>query len=363
MLRRNFLTLLLFFAIQLTADVEENDDEGFPFWTVVQTEQGNKRFNQILKYDMLMTFADNKVSTAYAIEPETSDGLRTLYRVYIGEEVLTCGGATRFFVANKNEWVKAVDLEKGNLLISNKDNKPKLIECKGWEETCFGDVLLKIKIESPTRCYFVGQNSVLVHNHMPELSITFSWAFGEGAVAGAEAGAAASSFFSPLTIGVGAAIGGIGGLLWVSNLGESARPSYIEEAENLHFDGGDFRTTYESGCGSGGIPEDPKDPKNKMGQSATGKPPKNNLEDASDENIKKRIRGQEKQVRKHEQKLEDYKKEPDAHDNKEFLKNARNPQERQERINTRINELNEQIEKYKREAQKLKDILHERGAE
>lgn len=191
----------------LKANIEEDQDEGFPHWTLVQTFKGNKQFQHILKSDQLTTFADNKISTARPIEPATSDDIRTLYRVYIGhDEALMCGGATRFFVANKNDWVKAVDLRNGDFLISNKDNKPQLVTCRGCEETVFGDVLLKIKIDSPTRCYFVGKNSVLVHNYIPLISITFSWAFGEGAAAGAAAGAGATPFFGPLTISVSATL-------------------------------------------------------------------------------------------------------------------------------------------------------------
>jgi len=49
----------------------------------------------------------------------------------------------------------------------------------------------------------------------------------------------------------------------------------------------------------------------------------------------------------HEQKLEGYKKDPYAYDNKGYLKNAPNEITRQKIINGRIKELLEQINKQK----------------
>ena len=66
-------------------------------------------------------------------------------------------------------------------------------------------------------------------------------------------------------------------------------------------------------------------------------------------------KGLENQVKKHEQKLADYTKNPDAHDNNGFLKNA-TPERRQKIIQARIYELKRQIEVYKKQ---IRDILKE----
>jgi RHS repeat-associated protein len=64
------------------------------------------------------------------------------------------------------------------------------------------------------------------------------------------------------------------------------------------------------------------------------------------------VKGLQEQVRLHEQKLADYKANPDAHDNKGFLKNA-TPDQRQKIIAARIRSLEAQIENFKRQIERL----------
>jgi hypothetical protein len=65
----------------------------------------------------------------------------------------------------------------------------------------------------------------------------------------------------------------------------------------------------------------------------------------------------ENNVEEHKQKLEDYKADPDAHDNKGLLKNA-TPEVREKIINGRIKELNDQIHKNQGQLNKVIEQLN-----
>lgn len=355
-----FLSITFFLAMPLIAEeIDEDQDDGFPFWTLVQTERGVESFSRLKKSDRILSVKQEGIAGATALEPEVSQELRTLYYVYVSDEIIVCGGATRFFVINKGKWVQAAYLEDGDLLISNQGNKLHAIQCEGSQETDMGDVLLRMKIDSPTHCYFIGQHSILVHNHVPVISLGIIIPFGEGAAVGGAAG----SFWGPITITVGATIGGIFALGWSQTLGDTTRESiFVQDADDLK----DVFERYSSFPGdaqytsSTGEPEDPKGPQKKQGPNRE-QPPKNNFENESNDNIRKRIRGEEKQAKIHEKKVEDYKKNPDAHDNKGYLKNAPNTQERERRYNRRIEILENQIKGFYDRAKELKDILKSRG--
>ncbi len=73
-----------------------------------------------------------------------------------------------------------------------------------------------------------------------------------------------------------------------------------------------------------------------------------------DKNTEKRIRGLERQVEEHEQKLRDYTANPDAHDNKGFLRNAPDGASRQRIIDSRVRSLEGQIGTFKRDIEALR---------
>jgi hypothetical protein len=88
--------------------------------------------------------------------------------------------------------------------------------------------------------------------------------------------------------------------------------------------------TYATGNGTGGGDEEPSEATGFDDQASKG-------EDT---------RGLEKQLQAHEQRLEDYKRDPDQFDNKGFLRDAQSPEQRQKIIDSRIRNLERQIANY-----------------
>ncbi len=109
-------------------------------------------------------------------------------------------------------------------------------------------LLYRMQIDNPTRCYFVGENAVLVHNHLPAVIFSASVAFGEGAVAGGSSG----SYFGPVGISVGVLFGGILGIgigKWCSDSeGRAREDEYLRDLDNLDIDS--FRAKYKGSAGS-----------------------------------------------------------------------------------------------------------------
>ena len=74
------------------------------------------------------------------------------------------------------------------------------------------------------------------------------------------------------------------------------------------------------------------------------------------DNLEKRARGQDRQADIHRKKLNDFKQDPDAHDNKGHLAKASNDAvRRQEIINKRIQVLEKQISIFEKEAEKFRE--------
>jgi len=82
-------------------------------------------------------------------------------------------------------------------------------------------------------------------------------------------------------------------------------------------------------------------------QVALAAMPSATVEATSTENLS----GLQKQIAEHEQKLEDYKANPDAYDNKGILKNA-SPERRQSIINGRVRHLQREIDAFRKAADK-----------
>lgn len=71
------------------------------------------------------------------------------------------------------------------------------------------------------------------------------------------------------------------------------------------------------------------------------------------------VRGLRRQVEAHKKKLDDFKRDPDAHDNRDFLKNAPSQETRERIIEGRIRNLERQIENFQKQ---IDDILGSGGS-
>jgi hypothetical protein len=91
-----------------------------------------------------------------------------------------------------------------------------------------------------------------------------------------------------------------------------------------------------------------------QGQSNTASPNPNNNDPQDRNRTEKSIRSLQGQVSKHEQKLADYKRNPDKYDNKGLLRNAP-PEARQRIIQGRVRKLEREIKTFKREINKLRE--------
>lgn len=81
----------------------------------------------------------------------------------------------------------------------------------------------------------------------------------------------------------------------------------------------------------------------------------------SNEQLQKSKESYEKLIEEHQKKLDDYIKDPYAHDNKGILENAPNQEIRDKIIQGRIDALQKQINKQQGELEKIIDLLRERG--
>ncbi|MBC3219283.1 VENN motif pre-toxin domain-containing protein, partial [Serratia fonticola] len=174
------------------------------------------------------------------------------------------------------------------------------------------------------------------------------------AVAGAQAGKNAvennalgctpltcKSTIDPLN-GGGGIIGGIGGAgLGVAIADALNGDKETESGPNVGKDLTDAEKAEVGGAGSGTPPPSGNNNDNKDGDFST-----------SDQ---RSIRSLEEQIREHEAKLDAYKKDPDAFDNKGHLKNAPNDEVRQRIIDGRIRHLEHEIETFNKNINEIKN--------
>ena len=85
----------------------------------------------------------------------------------------------------------------------------------------------------------------------------------------------------------------------------------------------------------------------------------NNLLNQTKEQLLKSKKSYEKLIKEHQQKLDDYIKNPNAYDNQKLLQNAPSEQIRQQIINNRIKVLQNQINKQQSELDKIRRLLDE----
>jgi RHS repeat-associated protein len=76
-------------------------------------------------------------------------------------------------------------------------------------------------------------------------------------------------------------------------------------------------------------------------------------EEGKEKSVEKSIKSLQDRIAEHEQKLEDYKANPDAYDNKDFLKNAPSQEIRDRIIQGRIKHLENEINEFKKQLKNL----------
>lgn len=140
---------------------------------------------------------------------------------------IVCTPTQEFYVPKAKKWVPAHKLKVGDQLLSR---CTRLIKITQIELVNKPIDIYSIEVKSANHNFFVGGHDhfVLTHNMALPLAITggLSVAFGETAAA---VGAAAGSFFGPITATAGLALGGLVGIAvdWVRDVREDvARPKY-----------------------------------------------------------------------------------------------------------------------------------------
>jgi len=86
----------------------------------------------------------------------------------------------------------------------------------------------------------------------------------------------------------------------------------------------------------------------------------NPYEKQTDDQLGRSLKSYEDLLQEHIQKQEDYISNPDAHDDKGSLKNARNAEEREKIIKGRVERLEKQINKHRGEIEKIKEEIDRR---
>ncbi|WP_141699280.1 hypothetical protein [Candidatus Thiosymbion oneisti] len=84
---------------------------------------------------------------------------------------------------------------------------------------------------------------------------------------------------------------------------------------------------------------------------------KNPYKNRSRSQNKKAAKSEEKLIREHEKKLDDYRRSPEKHDNRGTYRNAPNEEIRKKVYEGRIRELEKQINRHKKELKKLEEAM------
>ena len=146
---------------------------------------------------------------------------------------------------------------------------------------------------------------------------------------------------------VGAAVGG--GVVLDRILGNKKTPTLLAEPQHMQKQNDKQKQPLPSQL-----------PPNEPQKSGPEKPPSREEQKTNQELIKSQ-RSLEKKIKEHESKLEEYQKNPDAHDNKNFLKSA--PPERREKIiKERVDGLNKEIKKFNNNINEITNIINQRGS-
>lgn len=114
---------------------------------------------------------------------------------------ITCSPMQEFYVPALNKWVPAYTLSSGDALLS-KNNNEKFILYIEFVEKPLKTYMLEVQ---DTHTFFVGKDAILTHNIV--LPIAFSLGF--TVPFGSAAAGTAGSFFGPIGVMAGIAVGGI----------------------------------------------------------------------------------------------------------------------------------------------------------
>ena len=251
---------------------------GFGSYTLVKTEKSWKFIEQICK-----RVEKNKLEYIASYHGDSQDYCNVkcvkavgegetncYYRIKLDEDAnndILCTPSQAFYVTNENKWIFACELKKGDKLLAQYNNLIEIVDIEFIEEP-----LNVYSLEvSDTHNFFVSYYSVLVHNIIfPTAIFGISGSFGTGAAAG--------SFFGPITLCGGIIIGGIIGILANHVVGSKSKAHQYQ----VEYDKNKINTSFKDD-GQGGqnqniegseqyingpnFPEDPDEENNRKNSS------------------------------------------------------------------------------------------------
>lgn len=144
------------------------------------------------------------------------------FNIYIKNEStpnIVCTPSQEFFCITTSRWIPAYSLKEKDFLLSEYGEPVEI----GLVELIQKPIhVFSIEI-ADTHTFFVGKKGLLTHNMvLPAMALSFSIPFGEGAALGAAAG----SFFGPLTLVGGFVFGGLLGLIYYASKKNPEIPTY-----------------------------------------------------------------------------------------------------------------------------------------
>lgn len=292
------ITLSIFIGFLLLSDIKLKG-HGFSERTAIRTKDGYKFFHEIWKhfdpnssdreinelkldpYRWVQSCSEPEHRTYGYIKGIIKGSTNCYYEISLFNDFninpighIECTPTQVFYLPEHNTWVPAHKLKVGDLLLAgNCDYFVPITHIKLINKPI---TVYSIKVVDHHN-FMVGDHAVLTHNMaFPQLTLSISIPYGEGAIAGGVFGSASGgsvgSFFGPVSIAFGCILGGILGLTYTSTLGTNDVPHYKLElnpnyklefnVEQLENDNNEYHNTDSSGTGaaSGGFPEDPNDP-------------------------------------------------------------------------------------------------------
>ncbi len=167
------------------------------WWVIEQVVRLSKKEKQyVLSYD---------VSSEYWTNQQVQSGAHSTTNCYVKIGVphnfITCTPTQEFYLAQKEEWVAAYQLQAGDVLLADKNNQVKIKSVEFVQEHL--DVY-SIQVKD-THTFLVSPHSVITHNMViPAVAAGLSIPFSTGCSGGAMGAA-----FGPIGFIGGLAIGGV----------------------------------------------------------------------------------------------------------------------------------------------------------
>lgn len=194
---------------------------GFDHYTFVRISEGWRTIGQVcqsvmdgkqqvLSYDFPTdSYVQQNVTSVG--EAETTCYVRLCFDDVLNDDIL-CTPTQEFYVPTIREWVPAYKLQVGDLLLTDCGINRPITYIDFVKNPC---TVYSIEV-AETHNFFVGRHSILTHNVLlPALCTGFIVPFGAGV------GSAAGSFFGPITLLGGAAVGSVIGLVVKAVVGDS----------------------------------------------------------------------------------------------------------------------------------------------